>query len=235
MPLPKIDQPLFELKIPSNKKKVKVRPFTVKEEKILLIARESGDVGQIFLSIEQVINNCIQGDANFDDLATFDLEYILMQIRGKAVNDVVEFKIDDPDIEGRKIDLSFNVNDVKIARLNEYDPKIVINDDYFIMMRYPTLKELQTMLDSSESEGSYKVMIDCIDQVISSDGEKIYRMKDFSEEEVNEFVDSMSAVALEKIQEFFSNMPALRIECPYQTPTGEDKKFVIEGVQSFFM
>jgi hypothetical protein len=235
MPLPKIQQPLFEITIPSTKKKIKIRPFTVKEEKILLIGRESGDVSQIFLSIEQVITNCIQDDIDVSELATFDLEYILMHIRGKAVNDTVEFEVNDPEIEGRKISLSFDVNKVEIARLGDFDPKIAVSDDWTITMRYPTLKELHTMVDSKEGEGSFNVMISCINEVMSSDGEQIFRMKDFSKEEVDSFIDDLSGSALEKIQTFFTSMPAMRIECPYQTPTGEDKKFVIEGIESFFM
>ena len=235
MPLPKITQPLFEITIPSTQKKVKIRPFTVKEEKILLIARESGDVAQIFLSIEQVITNCIQDDIDVSELATFDLEYILMQIRGKAVNDTVEFEVADPENEGRKIALSFDVNKVQIARLGEFDPKIAVSDDWIITMRYPTLKELHTMIDSKEGEGSFNVMVSCINEVMSADGEKIYRMKDFSKEEIDDFIDGLSGSALEKIQGFFTSMPAMRIECPYKTPTGEDKMFVIEGIESFFM
>jgi len=235
MPLPKITQPLFEITIPSTQKKVKIRPFTVKEEKILLIARESGDVAQIFLSIEQVITNCIQDDIDVSELATFDLEYILMQIRGKAVNDTVEFEVADPENEGRKIALSFDVNKVQIARLGEFDPKIAVSDDWIITMRYPTLKELHTMIDSKEGEGSFNVMVSCINEVMSADGEKIYRMKDFSKEEIDDFIDGLSGTALEKIQAFFTSMPAMRIECPYKTPTGEDKMFVIEGIESFFM
>lgn len=235
MPLPKITQPLFEITIPSTQKKVKIRPFTVKEEKILLIARESGDVAQIFLSIEQVITNCIQDDIDVSELATFDLEYILMQIRGKAVNDTVEFEVADPENEGRKIALSFDVNKVQIARLGEFDPKIAVSDDWIITMRYPTLKELHTMIDSKEGEGSFNVMVSCISEVMSADGEKIYRMKDFSKEEIDDFIDGLSGTALEKIQAFFTSMPAMRIECPYKTPTGEDKMFVIEGIESFFM
>jgi len=239
MPLPKIDQPIFELKVPSTKEVIHYRPFTVKEEKILLIARESGEIDQIFLAIEQVVSNCIQEEIDVKKLATFDLEYIILSIRAKAVNDQLEFKVPDPESgedEKRTLNLSFNVKDVKIARLDEVDTKIEISDEYFLMMRHPTLTELHTLIDKSkQSDIAFEVMISCIDKLVSSDGENIYNMSDFTKKEINDFVESLSGKAISSIQTFFQSIPSLRIECPYTNSKGEQKTFVIEGMQSFFM
>ena len=237
MPLPKIDQPLFELTIPSSQEKIRYRPFTVKEEKILLIARESGEISQIFLAIEQVVDNCIQENIDVKKLATFDLEYIILNIRSKAVNDQLEFKIPNPDDkEGKELNLSFNVKDVKIARLEECEKKIEISNDHFLMMRYPTLIELQTLMDKNKDiDAAFDIMVSCIDKVVSADGENVYSLSDFSKDEINDFVESLSSNAIKSIQTFFQTIPALRIECPYTNENGEEKTFVIEGMQSFFM
>ena len=234
MPLPKIDQPLFELTIPSTKQKVKYRPFSVKEEKILLIARESGELDQVLLAIQQVVQNCIQDEIDVEKLATFDLEYIILNIRGKAVNDELEFEVNDPEEDGKKIKLTFNINDIEIARIDEHETKLDLNEDYFLFMRYPTIAEL-TLITKGSSATSFDMMTSCIDKLVTKDGETFYKMTDFTVEEVNDFVESLSSTAINKIQTFFTTLPAMRMECPYVNSNGEDKKFVIEGVQTFFM
>ena len=126
MGLPKIDQPLFELVIPSTGKKVQYRPFTVKEEKILLIAQESKSTDQIILAIKQIINNCLV-DVDVDTLATFDLEYIIINIRGKSVNNEMTFNITDPDTQ-EDIELAMDVNDIEVVFDEKHDKKIDLNE-----------------------------------------------------------------------------------------------------------
>ena len=135
MALPKIDLPLFELVLPSTGKKVKYRPFTVKEEKILLIAQESKDIKQVMLAIKQILGNCLQ-EINVESLATFDLEYVLLNIRAKSVNDEITFSVKDPDTE-EKIELTININEIEIKKFADHDKIIKVSDDFVFLMRYP--------------------------------------------------------------------------------------------------
>lgn len=234
MALPKIDLPLFELTVPSSGKVVKYRPFTVKEEKILLIAQESKDIKQIVLSIKQIVNNCVQ-DVNVDKMPMFDLEYIMLNLRAKSVNNEVSFTIEDPDSKER-IMLSLDINKVKIQHNPDHNNKINLNDQYYIIMRYPTINELAN-LDSNElnSDQLLNIMLACIDTLVSTDGEKVYKMTDFSQSEINEFVEDLSGSAIKDIQKFFETIPVLKIELPYKLKDGTQKTFVLQGNESFFL
>ena len=136
MGLPKIDLPLFETKLLSTgKKKIKYRPFTVKEEKILLIAQESDDIEQVILAIKQIIGNCCP-DVNVDELPMFDLEYLLLQIRGKSVNNVITFQITDPDTE-KPVMLELNIDEIEITKPEGHSAEIPLGEDSYLVMRYP--------------------------------------------------------------------------------------------------
>ncbi len=157
MPLPKIDIPLYELVLPSNNKKVKYRPFTVKEEKILLTAQESKDTPQMIISIMQIINNCLV-DYSVDDLAVFDIEYVLINIRSKSVDNNLEFEIEDPDTKER-IKLSMNLSNVKVIKDERHTNKIKIGADYTLILKYPSLDMLSDMLDPVRMTCSSKSIV----------------------------------------------------------------------------
>lgn len=235
MPLPKIDQPLFELTIPSSKEKVKYRPFTVKEEKILLIAQESKDIKQAILAIKQILTNCIQ-DYDIDKLAIFDLEYILMQIRAKAVNDLLKFKIKDPDTE-ETLELELNIEEIQIIRDESHSKRIDVTDSVVLMMSYPKIDfliELQKKDDGdSESIALFELMKACIETIV--EGEEVFKLKDFTESEVNDFIDSLDSKILSKVKSFFDTIPKMRYEKKYVTKDGKQKIFVAEGTETFFI
>ncbi len=240
MALPKIELPLFELEVPSTGKKVKYRPFTIKEEKILLIAQESKDIDQFILATTQLINNCVV-DINVDDLAIFDLEYLLMNIRAKSVSNEIKFNIVDPDTK-EKVDLVFNIDDVRIKLSDNHSKIIQVDDSTHIIMKYPSFEQIKKLTrlryddDSAKEENSkvfIDIMISCIDQ-IESNG-VVYYMKDFTSQEVNDFFDSLPTTKVKDIENFFSTMPTLRHEIKYKNKNGDDKAFVIEGMESFFI
>lgn len=232
MGLPKIDLPLFDIEIPSTKKKVRYRPFTVKEEKILLIAQESKDIDQIILAIKQIINNCVI-TVDVDKLAMFDLEYLLINIRGKSVNNEIQFTINDPETKER-IDLTIDINDIKITKHDNHTNLIKINDDLYLKMRYPTINELSNIIKSkNDFEDLFKIMIDCIENVV--EGDSVLVLADFTDEEVSEFVNSFTSNHIDQIKNFFETIPALRYEAKYKTSNGDDKMFVIEGMETFFI
>ena len=234
MALPKIDQPLFEIVIPSTDKKAHFRPFTVKEEKILLIAQESKDVDQIILSIKQVLNNCLVG-AEVDDLSVFDLEYIILNIRGKSVNNEILFGFQDEETEER-VDVMLNVNDVNVQFDPNHSKEIVINDQYYIMMRYPSLDEVKGMqlLGEGDTEQMFNTMLSCIDILIDRTSDEIYKLSEFTDKEVSDFVDGFTGTVVESIKKFYQTMPKLRHTIEYKDKNGKDKTFVVEGMESFF-
>ena len=232
MGLPKIDLPLFDIEIPSTGKKVKYRPFTVKEEKILLIAQESKDLDQIILAIKQIINNCV-GSIDVDKLAMFDLEYLLINIRGKSVNNEIQFTITDPETKER-VDLTVDINDIKITKHDNHTNLIKISDDLHLKMRYPTINELSTIIKSkNDFEDLFKIMIDCIENVV--EGDSLLNLKDFTDEEVSEFVNSFTSNHIDQIKNFFETIPTLKYEAKYKNSNGDDKMFVIEGMETFFI
>lgn len=231
MALPKLQQPLFELTIPSTNKKVKYRPFTVKEEKILLIAQETKEIEQIVLSIKQIINNCVQG-VDVDKLAMFDLEYLLINTRARSVSNIMEFKIKDPETE-EEVELEIDIDEVKIHKDKKHDKNIKINDSVTIGMKYPKIDQLIGMNDKDQNEALFDLMIGCIDTVV--DGDEVYKLTDFSDEEIEEFVESFSTEHINKIRDFFETMPVLKIEKEYTRKDGTKKTFVAQGTETFFI
>lgn len=234
MALPKIDLPLFQITIPSTGKKTTFRPFTVKEEKIMLIARESKDIDQIILSVKQIINNCVEG-VDVEKLAVFDIEYLMINIRSKSVSNDVSFSIKDPDTN-ETVMLNFDIEKVNITKNPEHNPVIQINDTYHVKMRYPTINELKTLAAANEgkqTEAVFSIMMSCIEAIMTED--QVYKLEEFSDKEVADFIDSLSTTTVQLIQKFFETMPQMRIELPYKTKEGVTKTFVIQGVETFFI
>jgi len=231
--LPKIDLPLFELELPSTGKKVKYRPFTVKEEKILLVAQESEDPEQTILSVKQIINNCLV-DTQVEKLAMFDLEYVLLMLRSKSVDNNIKFGVKDPDTE-ENIELEIDLNEVKIAKDEKHTNKIKINDDYTLLLRYPTIEEFIKIAGSDQKDPlvNYFIMISCLDKIASDD--EVYKFSDYSDEEIDELMEGLQGDVIKKIQEFFETMPKLRHEMKYTNSKGKEQTFVIEGMRSFFI
>lgn len=233
MGLPKIDQPLFTLTLPSTGKEIKYRPFTVKEEKILLIAQESDEVDQALTAVKQVVNNCLI-DIDVDKLAMFDLEYILLNLRSKSVDNNITFSIQDPDTE-EKIQLEMDLNEVSISWPENHTNQIKINDDYILIMRYPSVNEFFILVKEGieNHHANFEIMMNCMDQLVSED--EVYKFEDFEDKEIESFIDSLTSDIIHKIKNFFETMPKLRHEIPYTNSDGKKQTFVIEGVQTFFI
>jgi hypothetical protein len=231
--LPKIQSPIFELTLPSTGESVKYRSFTVKEEKILLIAQETKDIEQALLSIKQVVNNCLIGK-DVDDISIFDLEYILMNVRAKSIDNTVKFSINDYDT-GEKVELELDLNEIKVNTPENHTKEIRISDDYVLYMRYPTIDEFGRLIKNgvNDPETNYDIMLSCMDKLAAGDG-SIYKFSDFSKEDVDTFAQDLTADVIKKIKNFFDTMPRLRHEIEYKDKNGKTKKFVIEGMETFF-
>ena len=231
--LPKIDLPLFELELPSSGKKIKYRPFTVKEEKILLVAQESDEPEQTVLSVKQIVNNCLL-DIDVEKLAMFDLEYILLMLRSKSVDNNIKFAIKDPDTE-ETVELEIDLNEVKVTRDDEHSNRVKINDDYTLFLRYPTIEEFIKIAGADQKDPlvNYFIMISCFDKIASEDD--VYKFEDYTDGEIDDFMENLQGDVLKTIQKFFETMPKLRHEMKYTNKNGKEQTFVIEGMRSFFI
>jgi hypothetical protein len=233
MALPKIDLPLYELELPSNGKKVKFRPFTVKEEKILLIAQESKDPKQIMDAIKQIVNNCLM-EYDIDKLSLFDLEYLLILIRSKSIENTVQFEIEDPDTK-EKIKLQLDLTEVIVNKDENHKNTIQVSDEYTLYLKYPNIDDFDYLINGEEStaEKNYKIMISCMEKLVSED--EVFKFEDFTKKEVDAFIESLNADITKKIKEFFDTIPKIRHEIKYKNSANEEKIFVIQGTQTFFI
>jgi len=247
MALPKLDLPLFETKLPSTDETVTYRAFTVKEEKLLLIAQESNDPSQMVLSMKQIINNCCS-DIVVEDLAMFDLEYLLLQIRARSIDNNIAFTIKDQDTD-KTVDLELDIDEIKLHIPENHSKKIDVTEDIYFMMRYPTIEEVGIFLnfagqaEQTEEAASknlqdfttalFDVMINCIDVLVN--GDEVQKMSDFTKKEIMDFIESAPGGTIDNLRKFFDSIPSLRYEVKYTNANGDEKSVVLEGTETFFL
>jgi hypothetical protein len=232
MPLPKIDAPLFTLKMPSTNKTLSCRPFLVKEEKILLMAQQSGEEREIIFAIKQILTNCIQ-DKSFDadKLTTFDLEYMFLQLRARSVDN--KAKLSYRDLEDDKVyDFEIDLDDVKLD-MKKADTKIPINDEMGIMMKYPTIDFLERLPEVTTAEELTEMMISsCIDKVY--DSENVYDAAEQTPEELQGFIDYLNVNVYNKIKEFITTIPTMSYTIKYTNSLGNERKIELTSLKDFF-
>jgi hypothetical protein len=233
MPLPKIDQPIFDMTIPSTGKKITFRPFLVKEEKILLIAQQSGNDTEIIRAIKQILNNCIQEDLDIDGLAIFDLEYMFLKLRSKSVNNVVKLSYrdnEDDEIYNFELDL----DTIEIDMPESVNSKIEITKDVGMTMKYPSASITDRMKDfENEVDLMTFFIINCIDTIYDEDS--VYVADDFNEKEISEFLDGLDVKTFEKIREFFEEIPRLYHKIEYTNSMGSNRSIELTSLKDFFM
>ena len=235
MALPKVALPTYELEIPSNGKKIKYRPFVVKEEKLLLLALESGDDNQIEDATRTLLKNCITTRVKLEDLAIFDLEYIFLQIRAVSVGEVVEMLLTCEDDGETQVKYNLNLTDVQVIKSEDHSSKIMLSDSMGLIMKYPSFEEFVkvSIIAKDTSEQVIEIMGKCVDQIF--DGEDVYDSSTTSKKEFVEFIEGLTNKQFEKVQEFFSEMPVLKHEIKLKNPnTGVENSFVIQGLSNFF-
>jgi len=173
-------------------------------------------------------------DVDVSQLAVFDIEYMLIQLRSRSVDNKVEFEVIDPETE-EKVKLELNLADVKVNRNDTHTNQIKISDEYTLFLRYPTIDQFEILLSKEEqtAEDNYEMMISCIDKLASKND--VYKLKDFSKKEIDDFVESLSSDVIKTIKKFFDTMPKVRHEIQYKNSKGNQKTFVLEGTQTFFM
>jgi len=246
MALPKIDVPTYETKLISNGKTVKYRPFLVKEQKLFLMAAQSTDEKETVDVVKQVLNNCILSDIDVDDLPTFDLEHLFMQLRARSVGEVVNLKYncnntvkDDKDEEkvcGSLVKFDLNILDIKPIIDEKHSSKIEISDKLGIMMKYPTLSLLKNAgnLADEDVDTVLNVIVSCIDYIYDAD--QMYYAKDSTKEELLEFIENLQQEDMEKIQLFFNTMPKIAKELDFKCKKcGYEETITVQGIQNFFV
>lgn len=232
MALPKIDLPLNELTLPSTGEKIRYRPFTVKEEKILLVAAEAKDPMVEILAIKQVVNNCII-DCDIEKISMLDLEYIFLKLRSSSISNTATFSINDPDTK-ESVVVDFNIDDIEIIRDPNHSHEVRINDDLVLYLKYPNIDDFTKIVGMNPTDPlvNYVIMVSCLDRLATED--EVHDFADYSEEDIADFMDNMSGDIVKKISQFFETMPKLRQEIKYVNSAGDDKTFTVEGMRSFF-
>ena len=173
MPLPKIATPTYELVLPSSEKKIKYRPFLVKEEKILILAMESQDSTQIANAVKDVISHCIiSRGIKVEKLSTFDIEYLFLNIRGKSVGEDIEVMVTCPDDGKTQVPTSINIDSIKVQKGEDHSRDIKLDDNYTLRMKYPSLTEfIKNNFATTEMnvDDTFQLISSCIDQVYSEE------------------------------------------------------------------
>ena len=233
MPLPKIDQPLFDMTIPSTGKKITFRPFLVKEEKILLIAQQSGSDSEIIRAIKQILNNCIQDDIDLDSFTVFDLEYAFLKLRARSVNNIVKLAYRDTE-DDEVYNFELDLDSIEIEMPEKINSKIDITDTVGMTMKYPSASITDKMTNfDNEVDLMTFFIINCIDTIYDEDS--VYVADDFSEEEISEFLDGLDVKTFEKIREFFENVPRLYHKIEYTNKAENLRSIELTSLKDFFM
>ncbi|HJO10340.1 MAG TPA: baseplate protein [Verrucomicrobiota bacterium] len=239
MALPKLNVPVYEAILPSTEKVIKYRPFLVKEEKLLLTALEADDSKALSSAVKQIVNNCVQGELDVDNLSTFDIEYLFLRLRAKSVGEKVTVGLRPwgcPKNEGKLCENStsveINLEEVKVDKSTASSSKIMLDDKIGIKMKYPDIDSVNIMGTSSDAAGM-DIIRGCVDMIFTE--EETYERDSFTDKELDEFIDSLNSQQFKLIKDFFDNMPVLTHTVKYKCETcGEKKETTLTGLNSFF-
>ena len=236
MALPKLTTPTYELEVPSTDEKIKYRPFLVKEEKILLIAMESGEQESIVTAIKDIVTECTYGKVDLGSLPMFDVEYIFLQIRSKSVGEVSTLKLLCPDDKETYVNVDVDLSEVMVHVDKGHNPKIELTKEMGMIMTYPTIDSL-TGIDGADINASnmLDVIGSCILQIYDKKGEEVFDAKDQTKKELTEFVEQLNTKQFEEVQKFFDTMPKLKHIIEVENPKTKVKsEIVLQGLNDFF-
>jgi hypothetical protein len=237
MALPISSTPVYNLTIPSSGKKIKYRPFLIKEEKALLIAQQSEDQIVMVDSLKAVIKSCIKDDVDVDTLATFDLEYIFTQLRAKSVGEIIDLQLrcDTCEDENAVASVKIDLTSLKVTKSDEHQSKVELYDDVGIMLKYPTvdiIKKLES-LEQSDIDSVFSVIVESIDYIYTT--AEVFHAKDQTKQELLDFLNNLTSDQFAKIQKFFETMPKLSHPVEFSCPVcNKQHNKVLEGLSSFF-
>lgn len=232
MALPSLSTPKYELELTTGQK-VNYRPFLVKEEKVLLVAAETGDDKDILNAIVDIIQSCTDNAVDIKTTPVFDIEYLFLNIRAKSVGEVANLRLVCPDDGKTKVDVDVTISDVKVQGSAGHEKTIKLTDQIGMVMRYPTIEDVGLLEGEMTADKIFDLIATCVDQIY--DGDKIYEKQDMSKDEIHEFINSMNSKQFAELQGFFETMPKLRHTVTVKNPkTGVETDMNLEGLQSFF-
>lgn len=234
MALPVLNNPNYEMELPSTGEKIEYRPFLVKEQKILMMAMESKDTSAQSRAVVDIIKNCTFGkiDDKVEGLPTFDIEYMFLQIRQKSVGETVDITVTCPDDGETKVPVTVNLEDINVVKTEGHTNTIMLTDKIGMSMKYPTMKQIMSYdlnkLDSME--GTFGIIQDCLESIFDND--QVY--DEMNKKELSDFIEQMTTDQFQKVTEFFTTMPKLKHTVKVTNPnTGVENEIVLEGMQSF--
>ena len=233
MALPKIEHPIFDILIPSTKKNFKFRPFLVKEEKILLMAKTGADASGILAAIKQIVNNCcVEENFNVDKLAIFDLEYVFLKLRANSVGNVIKVSFKDNE-DNRDYPFEVDLGNVNIVYPKNVSNQIVIDESIGLIMKYPdaSLYDDKDFLNLGE-EVLFELIVRCVDKIYQAD--QMFDPKNYSKEELSDFIDSLGVKAFEQIQAFLNDAPSMIYTITYKNSLGNERKIELKTLSDFF-
>ena len=236
MPLPKIATPTYELELPSTGKTIKYRPFLVKEEKILILALESQNVKEITLAIKSVLKDCIQTrGVKVDQLPTFDIEYLFLNIRAKSVGESVDIIVTCPDDGVTEVNTKIYIDEIQVKKDDKHTTDIKIDDTYTMRMKYPSLDQFinENFNFKNDVEDTFGIVSSCIDMIYSED--EAWSASDCTKKELISFLEQFNSAQFKEIEKFFDTMPKLSHTIEVENPkTGVKSEVTLEGLSSFF-
>ena len=240
MPLPTIETPTYELKLPSSNKKIKYRPFLVKEEKILIIALESRDQNEITNAVKDVLKKCIlTRGVNVNSLPTFDIEYVFLNIRAKSIGEDIRLTVTCPDDRETQVPVTIYVDEIKVTKPEGHTNDVVIDDKLTLRMKYPSLNQfVENNFEVDDDpevlvNKTFKVVADCMDTVFTE--EDAWEAKDYTSSERVKFVEQLNSKQYKKVENFFATMPKLSHTIEVVNPNTKKKSsIVLEGLADFF-
>ena len=236
MALPKLTTPTYELEIPSTDEKISYRPFLVKEEKILLMAMESGKNEDIVNAVKQIVSECTFNKLKVGTMPMFDIEYIFLNIRSKSVGEISKLRMLCPDDKKTYTDVEVNLEEVKVQVNDDHTNKIELGNKMGMIMTYPTIDSFtETGLQEINASNMTSLISGCIMQIYEDDGEKVYEAKDQTQKELQEFIESMNTSQFKKVQHFFDSMPRLKHDMEVKNPkTKKVTKITLSGLNDVF-
>ena len=238
MPLPKIATPTYELELPSTGQSINYRPFLVKEEKLLVLALETEDTKQITTAIKNVLKNCVLTKGiKVDQLPTFDIEFLFLNIRGKSVGEEIEVNIICPDDEETQVPITIDLDDIKVQKNDKHTNQIKLDKDLMMELKYPSLEQFIKnnfdFNDANSMDQSFELIATCIDKIFTAD--EVWATADCTKKEVKDFLEQMNSAQFKLIEEFFTTMPKLSHTIKVKNPkTKVESEVVLEGLASFF-
>jgi hypothetical protein len=237
MALPVLTTPTYELVVPSTDKKLKYRPFLVKEEKILLMAMESGENNQIIQAVKEIVSECTFNQIDLGNSPMFDIEYIFLQIRGKSVGEISNLKLLCKDDGETYADVKIDLNDIQVSVDEEHTNKIELTDEMGMIMTYPTIDSFMTTgITKIDSSNMLEVIATCILQIYDKKGEEVFEAKDQTKKELSDFVESLNTKQFQEVQKFFDTIPKLTHKVTIENPKTKVKSDVIlQGLNDFFV